>query len=53
MDKAAEIKNKCFEKGYLIGSVGSNILRLLPPLIITKDDIDGMVNVLDNIFREY
>lgn len=53
IDKAAEIKNKCFEKGYLIGSVGNNILRLLPPLIVTKEDIDGMVNVLDNIFREY
>jgi len=53
IDKAAEIKNKCFDKGYLIGSVGNNILRLLPPLIVTKEDIDGLVNVLDNIFREY
>lgn len=48
-DKAKEIKDQCFEKGYLIGNVGSNILRLLPPLIITKQDIDGMIEVLDEI----
>ncbi|NLP13288.1 MAG: aspartate aminotransferase family protein [Clostridium sp.] len=53
IEKAVEIKNKCFDKGYLIGSVGNNIIRLLPPLIVTKEDIDGMVDVLDNIFQEY
>jgi len=30
IDAAVEIKNKCFEKGYLIGSIGNNILRMLP-----------------------
>jgi len=51
-DKAKEIKDRCFEKGYLIGNVGSNILRLLPPLIVTKKDIDGMVEVLDELLGE-
>jgi len=46
---AVEVKNRCFENGYLVGSVGKNILRMLPPLIINKDDIDGMICVLDNI----
>lgn len=49
IDKAKEIKDKCFEKGYLIGNVGNNILRLLPPLIVTKQDIDGMIEVLDEV----
>ncbi len=40
LDKAMEIKNKLFERGFLVGSIGSNILRLLPPLIVTKADID-------------
>lgn len=52
VDKAVEIKNKLFERGYLIGSVGTNILRLLPPLIVTKGDIDGMIETLDIIFNE-
>lgn len=51
-DKAKEVREKCFEKGYLIGSVGSNILRILPPLIVTKQDIDGMIEVLDEVFGE-
>lgn len=48
-ENAVEIKNKCFEKGYLVGSVGKNVIRILPPLIITKEDIDGLISTLDDI----
>lgn len=51
-DKAVAIKNKCFEKGYLIGNVGNSVLRLLPPLIVSREDIDGMVNTLDEVLEE-
>lgn len=47
--KAADIKVKCLEAGYLIGSVGENIIRMLPPLIITREDIDAFIPVLDDI----
>lgn len=50
--KAAQIKDRCFDKGYLVGSVGANVLRLLPPLIITKQDIDDMIITLDSILEE-
>lgn len=49
---AVEIKKKCFDKGFLIGSVGDNIIRMLPPLIITKDDIDLFIGMLDSILSE-
>ncbi len=39
-NSALEVKRKLFEKGFLVGNVGSNVIRLLPPLIITKEDID-------------
>mgnify|MGYP000489148487 FL=1 len=48
-ENAVEIKNKCFEKGYLVGSVGKNVIRILPPLIVTKEDIDGLISTLDDI----
>jgi acetylornithine/N-succinyldiaminopimelate aminotransferase len=48
-DKAKEIKDKCFLKGYLLGNVGSSVLRLLPPLIITKQEIDEFVVMLDEV----
>ncbi|MCR4436817.1 MAG: aspartate aminotransferase family protein [Clostridiales bacterium] len=51
-DRAVEIKEKCFREGYLIGSVGGNILRILPPLIVTEQDIDGMVDVLEGAITE-
>lgn len=50
---AVEIKRRCFENGYLIGSVGNNIIRVLPPLIITKEDIDGFVSVLNKVMAEF
>jgi len=50
---AKEIRNRCFEKGYLIGNVGNNILRILPPLIISTQDIDAMIKVFDVILSEF
>ncbi|MCX7747811.1 MAG: acetylornithine transaminase [Clostridia bacterium] len=52
-DKAKKIKDKCFENGYLIGNVGSNILRMLPPLVVTKQDIDDLVAALDKVLSEF
>lgn len=43
---AKDVQTKLFEKHYLVGVVGTGILRLLPPLIVTKDDIDGFIMVL-------
>ncbi|OQB12391.1 MAG: Acetylornithine aminotransferase [Firmicutes bacterium ADurb.Bin193] len=44
-----EINKKLFDKGYLCGSVGNTTLRILPPLTITKADIDGFVSVLKEV----
>ncbi|MGI6668401.1 MAG: acetylornithine transaminase [Acetivibrionales bacterium] len=48
-DKASELKNKLLAKGILVGSVGLDIIRLLPPLIITKEDIDKFVGIFDEV----
>jgi acetylornithine aminotransferase/acetylornithine/N-succinyldiaminopimelate aminotransferase len=37
---AAEVKRRCLEAGVLIVTVGDRILRLLPPLILTKEQAD-------------
>ncbi len=46
---AESIKNKCFENGYLVGNVGESIIRLLPPLIISRNDIDGFIGIFDKL----
>ena len=38
------------EKGILLLYSGRNILRLLPPLVISEDDITKVLEVLDELF---
>ena len=38
-----EIVTKCLEAGLVVLSAGGNVLRLLPPLIVTETDVDEMV----------
>lgn len=51
-EKAVEIKNQLFSKGFLTGSVGSDVVRILPPLIITRADIDLFIKSLDEILAQ-
>lgn len=46
---AVDLKNKLFEKGYLVGSVSSDVIRILPPLIITKEDVDDFIKTFEEI----
>lgn len=46
---AVEIKNRLFNKGFLVGNVGDGIIRMLPPLIVKKEDIDKFINVFDEV----
>ena len=45
----AEYVDKLREKGFLINCTADKVLRFVPPLIITKDDIDVFVKALDEI----
>lgn len=38
-----------FDKGILVGVIGDSVFRLVPPLVLTKSDIDYLVNTLDEI----
>ena len=46
---AKEVVNRCMEKGVLINAIGDRILRLLPPLILQKEDIDRLLEVLADV----
>lgn len=41
-----DVVNKALENGLLIISAGGNVLRLVPPLVITEEDIDEMMEKL-------
>ena len=40
--KVGDIVAKCLEKGLVVISAGTNVLRFVPPLIVTEADIDEM-----------
>ena len=42
-----EIVNKALKNGLLVISAGGNVLRMVPPLIITKVDVDEMIEILE------
>lgn len=46
---AASFEGKLKERGYLVNVAGNNTLRLVPPLTITREEIDGLVTALDEI----
>ena len=41
-----EVINKALDKGLVVISAGSDVLRMLPPLVITKENVDEMVDIL-------
>lgn len=47
-----DIVAKCIASGLLIISAGTNIIRFVPPLVITKENVDEMYGILDGVLAE-
>lgn len=47
-----DIVEGCMKKGLVIITAGSNVLRFVPPLVITDGHIDEMIAVLDSVLEE-
>lgn len=45
-----EIIGKALENGLIVISAGSNVLRMLPPLVIEKEHVDEMIEKLKKSF---
>ncbi len=43
----------CLKEGFLINCTVDTVLRFMPPLIITEEEIDLLVKTLDSIFSRY
>jgi 4-aminobutyrate aminotransferase len=46
------IMQRCFEKGLLLLGCGQNVIRLVPPLMITRQEADVALEILDAVFAE-
>ena len=47
-----DIIGKALEKGLILINAGPNIIRFVPPLVITKENVDEMYEKLDKILSE-
>lgn len=45
-----EVVTKALENGLIVISAGGNVLRMVPPLVITESDIDEMIEKLEKSF---
>ena len=43
-----EVINKALEKGLILINAGAEIIRFVPPLVITKENVDDMIGILDS-----
>lgn len=46
------IVDRCQEKGLLINCVNNNVLRFLPPLIVTIEQVDSALGILEAVMAE-
>lgn len=50
--KPGTVCSKALEHGLVIISAGSDVLRIVPPLVIEKAHVDEMISKLDAVFSE-
>jgi len=48
----AELKNKLMDKGMLALTAGKDTLRLLPPLVITKEEMDKGLAIMAEVMTK-
>ncbi|MBO4474390.1 MAG: acetylornithine transaminase [Clostridiales bacterium] len=48
---ASDVKMKLFEKGFLVSSIGSNVIRIAPPLILNKFQAIKFISALQDVLE--
>jgi len=48
----AQIVGKCLEKGLRINCTHDTVIRFMPPMIVTKEQIDEAVGIFDSVLSE-
>lgn len=51
LPKAIEIKSACLAEGLLVGSIGTDTIRLAPPLILTMSEANSFINAFSSVLK--
>ncbi|MBN1973049.1 MAG: aspartate aminotransferase family protein [Sedimentisphaerales bacterium] len=46
------IVNKCLERGLRVNCTQGTVLRLMMPMIVTKEQVDQAIDIMDSVFSE-
>jgi predicted acetylornithine/succinylornithine family transaminase len=49
--EGSEIVKEMMKRGFLINCTMNHVLRFLPPLIVTKEEVDQMIKALEEVFE--
>ncbi|GAW28865.1 aspartate aminotransferase family protein [Carboxydocella sp. ULO1] len=52
-EAAKKICYRCFEKGLILTFFAGNVLRVQPPLVITKEELDRGLDIIEESIIEY
>jgi L-lysine 6-transaminase len=47
-----QIKNKMYKNGLIVLGCGEKTIRFRPPLIVTSDEINDMINIIEKTAKE-
>ncbi len=47
-----DIVRRCLERGLMINCTAETVIRFLPPLIVTREEIDEALAILEGVLRE-
>lgn len=48
----SDIIHECIIRGLLLVAAGTNVIRFVPPLIITKEEIDKGIKILEGVLED-
>ena len=48
---SVDISAKALEEGLIVNTAGADVIRILPPLVITQADVDEMAEKLSRVLN--
>ena len=48
-ETTSRIINECCENGLIIGAVSGNVIRVAPPLVITMEEADESLDIMEKV----
>ena len=51
--KPFDVEKRCLEKGLCVSTAGANVIRFLPPLTITDEEMDAGLAIFQSVLEEY